>query len=203
VAAIAGLCVVQFTLIRYLGLDNAVWGQLFPVAPSVKLGVFFFSGALLYVARQRIAVRTVIACGLLVALLGTVHTPIGPVVFQVALPYLTIWAAHVNVRWMSRFGRHGDFSYGIYLFAFPVQQLLVSVLGLMSLPFFMTLAFAVTLSLAVVSWHCVEKPALAWKTRPFPLWRRPLPGGVTEMGWDMSGAGPIKERVASAEIRAS
>jgi peptidoglycan/LPS O-acetylase OafA/YrhL len=202
-AAIAGLGVFQFLLIDYLGLSNAVWGNLFLVPASVKLGLFFLSGAFLYVMRERIAMRNPIAWAMLAALLGTVHTPIGPFVFQCTLPYLTIWAAFANVQWINRFGRYGDFSYGIYLFAFPVQQSLVHMFGIMSVPVFAGLAFAVTLFLAAASWHCVEKPALAWKTRRFRLARSPLPVDVVEDGFGMSGGSGPKKQVNAARGRAA
>jgi peptidoglycan/LPS O-acetylase OafA/YrhL len=162
---VAGLCAIKFLLIPYLGHQDATWGRLFPVAQSVKLGLFFFSGAVLYVARPHLVIRNIAACSLFAALLATVRTPVGPVAYQVALPLLTIWAAHANVRWMREFGRHGDFSYGMYLIAFPVQQLLAHKFGSMPVPVFMALAFGTTLPLAILSWHCVEKPALAWKQK--------------------------------------
>jgi peptidoglycan/LPS O-acetylase OafA/YrhL len=54
--------------------------------------------------------------------------------------------------------RFGDFSYGTYLYAFPIQQLIVHGIG-HSLPageLFM-LATPPTLLCAVLSWHGVEK----------------------------------------------
>ena len=61
-------------------------------------------------------------------------------------------------------GRIGDFSYGIYLYAFPVQQTLIhffkASLNGWSLAFFALLA---TIPLAVFSWYVVEKPALRFK----------------------------------------
>jgi len=140
---------------------------------------------------------------LAVAWLGTMRTPLGPFVFQVTLPYLTIWAAHVNVRWMNRFGRYGDFSYGIYLFAFPTQQLLVHMFGVMPMPAFTLLAFLFTLPLAVISWYCIEKPALAWKTKTLRPLCWPLSGHVNEVERDASGAEVVKERVDGVGARAS
>lgn len=61
-------------------------------------------------------------------------------------------------------GRFGDMSYGLYLYGFPVQQLLyhlsenrLSIWGnaLLSLPICLTLAW--------ISWHLVEKRALSFK----------------------------------------
>ncbi|NUO77555.1 MAG: acyltransferase [Lysobacter sp.] len=61
-------------------------------------------------------------------------------------------------------GRYGDLSYGLYLYAFPVQQLLVLALGAQR-PYLAMLALTatVTLPLAWLSWHCVERPALRLK----------------------------------------
>ena len=33
------------------------------------------------------------------------------------------------ISWLSKFGRRGDLSYGLYLYAYPVQQLLVLYAG--------------------------------------------------------------------------
>jgi len=61
-------------------------------------------------------------------------------------------------------GKYGDFSYGIYVFSFPVQQMLVSIKILKENPY---MQFLVTLLLvlpvAVLSWHFVEKKFLTFK----------------------------------------
>ena len=177
-SAMLGLALLQFTLIDYFDLSHVVLFQLFLLAPSVKLGLFFLSGSLLYVLRDRLSVRSDVACVMVLALVGTFRTSIGPLIFQLTLPYLTIWAAHANLKRLSRFGRFGDFSYGIYLFAFPVQQVLVHTMGTLHVGLFALLTFLITLPLAVVSWYWVEKPALAWKTRPLRPWGPRLPVGV-------------------------
>jgi peptidoglycan/LPS O-acetylase OafA/YrhL len=104
---------------------------------------------------------------------------------------------------MNRFRCYGDFSYGIYLLAFPVQQSLVHMFGRMSVPVFAGRAFVVTLFLAAASWHCVEKPALAWKTRRVRLARSPLPADVVEDGFGILGAAAKKEQVTEARGRAA
>nr|WP_231111477.1 acyltransferase [Mycobacterium avium] len=64
-----------------------------------------------------------------------------------------------------------DLSYGVYIYAFPVQQLL-AVCGLARLPvavFFLT-ALAATLPLAAASWWLIEKPSMALKRRLRRKW---------------------------------
>ena len=68
------------------------------------------------------------------------------------------------------FTRANDWSYGVYIYAFPTQQLLVLFgverLGLVA---YIVVATAVTYPLAALSWFLVEKRALRHKTVP---WRR-------------------------------
>lgn len=61
--------------------------------------------------------------------------------------------------------RLGDISYGVYIFAFPVQQLVVYWSKLGQWPFSVCLGASLflTLGLAYLSWHWVEKPALRIK----------------------------------------
>ena len=59
-----------------------------------------------------------------------------------------------------------DFSYGVFLYGFPVQ-LTLTVLGVPRLGFlpYLALSFIVTVPLAIASWLFVERPALRLKSR--------------------------------------
>ena len=64
---------------------------------------------------------------------------------------------------------HEDYSYGVYLFAWPTQQVMVATslsLGLALNPYNLSVAAALlTFCIAALSWHLVEKPALKLKNR--------------------------------------
>ncbi len=61
--------------------------------------------------------------------------------------------------------RLGDLSYGVYIFAFPVQQLVVHWCKTVQWAFGTELGISLllTIGLAYLSWHWVEKPALRFK----------------------------------------
>ena len=63
------------------------------------------------------------------------------------------------------FNRIGDYSYGLYIYAFPVKQTVARLAPGVEPYAMFALAFPVTLALAALSWHCVERPALALKSR--------------------------------------
>jgi len=64
----------------------------------------------------------------------------------------------------SRLG--GDYSYGLYVGAYPLQQLLIAAgLGTMNLGAFFVLSLVTAGAYAIVSWHVIEAPALRLKHR--------------------------------------
>ena len=81
--------------------------------------------------------------------------------------YLLIYLACLRGLRLENFCRHGDFSYGLYIFACPIQQLLLHYIGPdIPVRWLFALAYLPALTLAVLSWHLVEAPALALKPRP-------------------------------------
>ena len=70
-------------------------------------------------------------------------------------------------------GRRHDYSYGVYIYAFPAQQLTAQFLGVRwHLAGFAAVALALTVVCAVLSWHAVEHPMLKLKDlHPFPVYR--------------------------------
>ncbi|WGD38079.1 acyltransferase [Lysinibacter sp. HNR] len=75
------------------------------------------------------------------------------------LAYGILWLSTVipQPEWIAR----NDISYGVYVYAFPIQQLLV-VFGLTFLDLwsFSLIALAITAVFATASWYLVERPAL-------------------------------------------
>ena len=150
----------------------ALWGGL-PgrLARLHELSLAFAIGAALWALRDRVALSgwgALAGLGLLVARMD----PEGPggttsrLVWSGALAYGLLWAAYVPAGAVRGFNAAGDYSYGIYLYAFPVQGLMIWWLGAQTPLSNVALSTPPTLLLAVVSWHLVERPALGILRRP-------------------------------------
>ncbi len=59
----------------------------------------------------------------------------------------------------------GDYSYGLFLWGYPIQQMLSSLWPTLGPYRFFVVSLTITAVFAVASWHWIEKPALRWKSR--------------------------------------
>lgn len=137
--------------------------------PNVWIGLmtFFLSGMTYCFYRDRIPVSRSL---LIVSLAVLLVTASKPQWFNIATPlfgsYVLFFIAFDPRIKLQRFARYGDFSYGMYLFAFPIQQLLVRYFGTELTPYSLFLvAFPLSLLCAILSWHFVEKPFLQLKPK--------------------------------------
>ncbi|ABN56411.1 MULTISPECIES: acyltransferase family protein [Methanoculleus] len=164
---IAGLLHRWGAIPALAAVNILVWIYWFddPRMAKVRFTLYFLAGAYLYLHRERIAYRPVVA-GVLLLLLGlSAMTPYLTVAAVIAIPYLTIYAAHIPVPSLSTFGRPGDFSYGIYIYHYPIQQVLIqTTANTLHLAVLCGVSFLATFVLAFFSWHAVEKRALAAKS---------------------------------------
>ncbi|MEW1954419.1 acyltransferase [Terrabacter sp. NPDC080008] len=150
-----------------------------------RLWSFFAAGTLLWFLREWLpdtVAPAVVAGGIALGalLLGRGwYLAIAPV----PLAFLLLW---LGARLPLRIGSRNDISYGVYLFAFPLQQLMVvaGVPEALGLVWFTALSIAVTVPVAWASWLLVERPCLRWRRRAAVLARRQL----AEEGIDLHAA---------------
>lgn len=156
-------------LLCALIVANPTW---FPLAPNDattrQLALLFLIGSIACLWRDMIPVSLT---GLALAIALIALDPLGlgrgslfPVLFAYAV---LVVAYHPRLRWAA-FNRLGDYSYGLYIFSFPVQQFLIAWLGgaFADSPLMLfAAAFPLTFGLAAASWHMIERPALALKSR--------------------------------------
>lgn len=130
-----------------------------------KLALAFLVGVTLRTAGDR-ALRAWLVAPILLAFWWAGHSAWAPMVAAAGFAYLTVFLGRLSVPLLRSAGRFGDFSYGLYLYAWPVQQACVQLLREhLTLAGFQALCFALTLACAVLSWHAIEKPCLSLKRR--------------------------------------
>lgn len=82
----------------------------------------FFMGSACYVLRDKIPLYNSVFVGLFVLLVVSVLAQkFLPVVYSLSLVYLVFWLVYVPSGKVRQFNRFGDYSYGIYIYAFPIQ----------------------------------------------------------------------------------
>lgn len=161
---ILGFYILAFIMLLDSAAQNSTILDIFSAYNFVNWGMFFFAGATIAIYFDKIPWKLNIFLGFLISLIVLIKTPAYPFVFPVALPYVIIYLAFGNLGSLKNFGKYGDFSYGIYIFAFPIQQSLTYLFWPeLNFVVFMLMAFILTLMMAFVSWHFVEKPALKLK----------------------------------------
>lgn len=129
--------------------------------PGPLLVASFLAGISVYLYRDTLpwSAAAFVACtGVSLALLGA--APIGDYLAPLPIAYLTAWLGLCNPRRVG-FLKGADYSYGIFLYGFVIQQTLVS-LWPGVLPWTLNVLIAVPLAtlMAAASWHFIEKPAL-------------------------------------------
>jgi len=136
------------------------------VAPTwmIYLGFAFCLGMSVELYKERVPVSDVLGVASLAVMLGSLHFGHFFVVGIPAFAYALIWLAIRLPAPFRRIGARNDYSYGIYIYGFLVQQ----TLAVLDVPRFgmityFALTMAITVALAAASWHLVENPALRLK----------------------------------------
>lgn len=134
---------------------------------DTKLFSMFFSGAAFCVLQKRITLSLPLFLLAAMALMASMlDKEIFHVVYSLTLTYLLMCAAYMPSGRIRAFNRIGDYSYGVYIYAFPVQQSVAAFFPGISVAGMFQISLLITFMLAVLSWHFIEKPALALKGVP-------------------------------------
>jgi peptidoglycan/LPS O-acetylase OafA/YrhL len=133
----------------------------------LSLFFMFSTGAAYFVLQKYIWLSTTVFAPLLILLLaaGFLSKTAFFAIYLLGISYITFYLAYVPGGVIRRYNDVSDFSYGIYIYAYPIQQTVVAVApGISAATLFMW-SGVVTLGFAMLSWFCVEKPAQEFKPR--------------------------------------
>ena len=130
-----------------------------------RLSLPFAIGVACYVWRDWLPLRWEFGAAVALAAGILSHTPLRSEALAVAIAYWVFLLGYLPKGRLLAYNRFGDYSYGVYIYAFPMQQLAMHLFGPITPLANMALAVPATLLLAMLSWHFVEKPALASRRR--------------------------------------
>lgn len=129
----------------------------------VSLGAYFFGGSLLYLFAHKVPLSPFLAA---LCLLVAALAPPGGAAFAMAIgvPYAAIVLARRLPRRTTNL-RGWDLSYGIYIYAYPIQQLVTRFCLAHGLgwPSALAIETVLVVAMATLSWIVIEKPALSLK----------------------------------------
>ena len=132
----------------------------------VVLGIFFIAGMVYFLYKDKIFYDVKILLILLFIWILSFNSTYLIPTSLVFISYFVMYFAFISNKRLNSFGKFGDFSYGMYILAFPIQQTIILFSGNTIRPlelFFSTLL--VVLPLAILSWYLIESPALQLKKK--------------------------------------
>jgi len=135
------------------------------ISQLLIFALMFYSGVLMHKEEHRIKLKTKWGLASLTIFLSlSFLTPtLLPLSASVFLAYTLFALGRSSL--LSKTGRFGDFSYGIYIYSFPIQQMIASVTHTQSALKMFLLSLAASTAVAFLSWHFVESKALKLKSK--------------------------------------
>jgi peptidoglycan/LPS O-acetylase OafA/YrhL len=141
-------------------ISGAILGRIFGYPPFwARLLPMYLAGVVFYRYRQDIPFSPKLVIAALIAMVVAFRVPLGyAALFPIAGTYLVMCFSFAPSIRLNGAARYGDFSYGTYLYAFPIQQLILQAFARPVSPLLLfACAAPVTVVVAAMSWHTVEK----------------------------------------------
>jgi peptidoglycan/LPS O-acetylase OafA/YrhL len=141
-----------------------------PIWYALRHCLFFLMGSFCFYYKESISWNVYWLSFFVFLFLVSLHTPANQIFFILCFPYMVLYLSIKPMALLKDTAKYGDFSYGMYIYAFPVSQFIRSIWPTdYGLPYFVLSCFSVTLLLAILSWHLIEKYALSNKQMLFDL----------------------------------
>jgi len=86
------------------------------------------------------------------------------IISMILIPFLVLTFGFSNAHILKIFNKF-DYSYGFYIYAFPVQQSIIYLYPNITPLFYLISGFVLTMLFAALSWHFVEEPMMKFKPK--------------------------------------
>jgi peptidoglycan/LPS O-acetylase OafA/YrhL len=137
------------------GGDSVYWRSMF------RLGAMFYIGSAMQIWSSRVVLSRIGLCLMLILVAFAICFDLNKVTTVLLGSYGVFYLGFKPAGAIRRFNQLGDYSYGMYLFAYPIQQSLAANGESSTATMFITACF-LTLPIAILSWHLVEEPTLSF-----------------------------------------
>jgi peptidoglycan/LPS O-acetylase OafA/YrhL len=169
------IIIVAFALMAGIYILASHFYNFLPTSNFESLFFMFFVGATFYILREYIVLSHWLFWFSVLALsFATGNNDAFFVVYLFTLAYILFCLAYLPSGLIRRYNKLGDYSYGIYIYAFPVQQSIAALIPGVSVLQMILISAAATILLAILSWHHVERRALGLKAHYIGHTRRLL-----------------------------
>ena len=161
-----GLLLLLVLLMTFLGAGHLSVSVFYlDLGKMLILALMFFSGIMMHKYEKIVKLNALYGIFSLVLFIGIslLAPKTTPILAATFLAYsLFALGRHDAMSWISKYG---DFSYGLYIYAFPIQQMVASITHTTSTLKMFALSLLPTLIVSILSWYLVESKALKWKTK--------------------------------------
>ena len=152
---------LMLTLFLYLVIWLVMGMNLHPKLDALhRLSFPFAIGVLFFALRDRVPLTAWLLLPLITLRILASGTAAAEPAMALVLGYAVLWLAYVPRGHLLAYNRLGDYSYGIYIYAFPLRGAVIWFFGRMPPGMNIAISLPITLFFAVLSWHLVEAPAL-------------------------------------------
>jgi peptidoglycan/LPS O-acetylase OafA/YrhL len=155
---------LSYIAIVFLPSANSVFTSLFGDVRWIVLDAYFFAGSLFYMLKDKISWSWswfgislfAVASGIL----SNQFALVGPLFFGFIVLFLCFRLPFINLT-----KKFGDYSYGVYIYSWPIQQLMTAAgLHHLGIVIYTILSILLSLGAGYLSWNLVEKKCLIHKS---------------------------------------
>lgn len=148
-------------ILLIIGLGFSKQIKMLSLDTYYPFAAFFMLGAYCWMNRDKIIVSGHLLLLLMFACLVFYQQPGYFLVLGATTAYACLWFVYApGMPWFNRFG---DYSYGLYLYGWVMQQLVATWFPQFGPYKLFALSFPMALCCAIASWHLLEKPLLRFK----------------------------------------